>query len=182
MSHQWLGFDEPDAENVHYVAICQAVSAVCKKFTLDADNVYLWIDFFSIPQKNVTLKQLSIGSLGVYASVVEFFVVICPETVHLSTGKGVNEHSYQRRGWCRLEQWAHMSLRGLDHMYLFRSNTLELMGLETKWYSEAIKVFDGDFTVDSDKEKLVDTLLGLWALALAGRNSSGSSEWITADY
>merc|ERR1712217_383973 len=34
------------------------------------------------------------------------------------------------------------------------------------WYSQSIKVFMGDFTVDDDKWKLVDTVMGLWYLAL----------------
>ena len=38
--------------------------------------------------------------------------------------------------------------------------------MEEKWYKESVRVFDGDFTVDSDKKALVDTVLGLWAHAL----------------
>ena len=40
-----------------------------------------------------------------------------------------------------------------------------LPGLTQDMLNQATAVFSGEFTVESDKERLVDTCLGLWAIA-----------------
>lgn len=35
-----------------------------------------------------------------------------------------------------------------------------------RWFTDAIMVFEGEFTCEEDKRKLVDAVLGLWALAV----------------
>ena len=40
---------------------------------------------------------------------------------------------------------------------------------------ECCQVFGGEFTADSDKEKLVEPVLGLWAMVLSGYNSGAYS-------
>ena len=55
--------------------------------------------YLSIPQRNPILKGLSISSLGVYASVCKYFVVIAPKVLHISTKSECNSDTYQRRGW-----------------------------------------------------------------------------------
>eukprot|EP00966_Prymnesium_polylepis_P126483 2925020-Prymnesium_polylepis.1 len=89
---------------------------------------------------------------------------------------------------CRLEQWARMTSSGLDDMFVYGSAAREtrdspalreerqesgkhhsgqgqLVPLrQTSWYLNSIFVFEGDFTVEADKHKLVSAVLGLWAL------------------
>ncbi len=84
--------------------------------------------------------------------------------------------TYARRGWCRLEQWARIAgVKGEVPIYILgrgKEQGLETIDLQDEWCREAILVFEGDFTVASDKEALVTTVLGLWALALQHRDHS----------
>lgn len=44
---------------------------------------------------------------------------------------------------------------------------------DTQWLNDSIHVYDGTFTVDADKGKLVDTVLGLYSKVLMERRSGG---------
>lgn len=65
----------------------------------------------------------------------------------------------------RLEQWANAT-SGLSGMFVYGKSRV----LEPTSKSSALKdmfyVFEGQFTVKSDKAKIVDTVLGLYAMAL----------------
>ena len=65
-------------------------------------------------------------------------------------------------------------------MMLYDGEALKRISDSAHWYLDSIKVFDGDFTVASDKEALVDTLLGLWHDCLLNADSSASSHKIFA--
>jgi hypothetical protein len=43
---------------------------------------------------------------------------------------------------------------------------------KTRWHLESIFVFEGDFTVEEDKDKLVNVVLGLWSLVDADTEGS----------
>jgi len=130
----------------------------------------------SIPQRNSVLKGLSIASLGVYASVCKFFVVVAPDAKHSATKKKCDADTYQRRGWCRLEQWARIAVGGFTQMYIWLGSELEPLENRPKWYTDSIHVFQGEFTDTNDKAALVDTVCGVWAHAL--RSKTKDSEML----
>ena len=173
ISHQWLGGSFPDPQNVHFDAIQWAVASLCDEFELHSDDLYVWLDYSSMPQKNPVLQKLAIDTLSVYASVCKFFVVIAPETVHES-GKVCDAHSYSRRGWCRLEQWARIAVGGLHHIYLHSAEgkPLKLIKDDAAWLQDSIFVIGGDFTMPDDKLKLVDIILALWGCMLRTKDQS----------
>jgi len=175
-SHQWLSFTTPDPDNVHYKAILAAAQKVITEHSLVRESLFVWIDYLSIPQRNPVLKGLSISSLGVYASVCKYFVVIAPDAKHQSTSLPCNTDTYQRRGWCRLEQWARIAVGGFKQMYIWVGDGDELDPLENKpkWYNDSIHVFEGDFTNPDDKYALVDTVCGVWAHALRSKSSDSA--------
>ena len=114
----------------------------------------------------MTLKQLAIDSLGIYSSACRYFITLAPVAVHADTMQRCDEATYARRGWCRLEQWAHAT-SGFDNMFVFgEKRKLELSG-EAETMKDALFVFEGDFSVSADKLKIVDTVLGMWSLVLA---------------
>jgi hypothetical protein len=174
ISHQWLAFTEPDPDQKHYAAICCACEMLCKMYSLQDGEIYLWVDYISIPQRNNFLKQLSINSLATYASVARFFLIIAPECTHHNWQIYCNSETYQRRGWCRLEQWARMTVGGLNNMFLYEGASSALVPLIDKpnWYETGVLVFEGDFTDEADKPKIVDIVLGLWAQALTNENAT----------
>eukprot|EP00966_Prymnesium_polylepis_P301802 6972698-Prymnesium_polylepis.2 len=98
ISHQWLGFAVPDPSDVHYHAICSAADELCRKHTMDKNELYLWIDYLSIPQRNPVMQHLSISTLPLYASISRFFIVVAPPVTTDEKGE-VNKRTYQRRGW-----------------------------------------------------------------------------------
>ena len=63
LSHQWLGFEHPDPDGVHYAAMVRAVRAVAADAAVGLDLVRVWVDCASIPQKNRSEQKLAITSL-----------------------------------------------------------------------------------------------------------------------
>lgn len=132
--------------------------------------------FISIPQKNTNAKLSSISSIGVFASVCRYFICVCPQTEHVDTGLACDIVTYQLRGWCRLEQWARLITGGLERMYIFEGKSLVDLTEKPEVYQDSIRVFDGRFTDERDRAKLVPTILGLWAMVLRSYHDSPSKE------
>lgn len=116
------------------------------------------------------IKQLAIESLAVYSSLCKYFLTLAPDAMHVDTLNVCDEATYGRRGWCRLEMWA-SATAGFDNMFLFGKNQKLQPITEADAMRESIFVFEGDFTVNADKYKIVDTVLGLWAILLAQQGS-----------
>ena len=123
-SHQWLAFTEPDPAGVHFRTICEVCEYLLKRDAIDADDLYVWVDYHSIPQACRYTQVLSISSLAVYASALRYFVIVTPEVLHKDTRKPCNYETYSRRGWCRLEQWARLAARGTDDLFKWTGNGL----------------------------------------------------------
>merc|ERR1712079_988022 len=90
--------------------------------------------------------------------------MLCPKCIHMNTSLHCDVTTYQKRGWCRLEQWARMAAGGLNDMYVFADGELSPFRQHPEKYKDSIHVFDGNFTIDEDKKEIVDTILGLWAV------------------
>merc|ERR1719433_895506 len=135
-------------------------------------NIYLWIDFSSIPQRHRPTQALAINSLTVYASNVSAFVVVAPEVQHQQLCEICNKASYQERAWCRAEQLAHLLAVGSRNMYLAEDGELTPLSDIDEWLTQSVYVFQGNLTCcrrkhegmdKCDKELLVTPMLGLWA-------------------
>merc|ERR1740129_1320369 len=63
-------------------------------------------------------------------------------------------------------------------MYMYSGNGVLISGKLRKleddhdWYHDSIHVFNGDFTVETDKAALVDTVISLWALCTARKEKN----------
>ena len=83
------------------------------------------LQYHSIPQSNTACKLLAIRSLAVYASVCRYFVSVAPTCNHHDAVDAEGQPrvcgvaSYQRRGWCRLEQMAYMTFGDTAGMFLY---------------------------------------------------------------
>lgn len=171
-SHQWLGAHEPDAKGVHFRAMMAAADTLCSNDGLDPGDLYVWVDYSSIPQANLNARNLSISSVAVYSSACKYFVAIAPPTEHNDADPLVlcNLETYQQRGWCRVEQWARMAVGGLSDMYVFDGKCgLTLIADMQESLSAILRVFEGDFTHPEDKKKLVTTMLGIWSVCMRKR-------------
>jgi hypothetical protein len=120
-----------------------------------------------VPQENAHLRAMSISSLGTYASSARHFLVVAPSVAARGSTPRSATHacdldSYSRRGWCRLEQWARLSVGGAADMYsVGAGGSLDPL-TDPHWLRQSIHVFGGEFTLEEDKLKLVDVVLGLW--------------------
>ena len=167
ISHQWLGTDEPDRNGVQYGAMVAACRALCSERRIaDPSLVYVWVDYLSIPQANADTKLASIASIAVFVCCCKYFIVCAPDALHADYGSQCNEKTYLCRGWCRVEQWAFMSMHGVDPMFLFGARR-QLTALESSkaWIEEFMVVMGGTFSVEADKAVLVDVILGLYGFA-----------------
>ena len=45
VSHQWLGFNTPDPNGVHYKVICDACEYLLTRDKLAAEELYLWVEY-----------------------------------------------------------------------------------------------------------------------------------------
>jgi len=175
VSHQWLGLTHPDPTGVHFEAILEACDALCERYDVDPRRLYLWVDYVSVPQKNKVLQQLSIGSITVYASVCRYFLVVAPATTNADTGVKCDSSTYQRRGWCRLEQFARIASGGLREMCLWEDGRLAPIKDNARWYQDSCEVFQADFTFESDKGRIVETFLGLYGILLVNKNEGDNA-------
>uniref|UniRef100_A0A7S4EWI0 Uncharacterized protein n=4 Tax=Chrysotila carterae TaxID=13221 RepID=A0A7S4EWI0_CHRCT len=117
-------------------------------------------------------KRMSIDTIALYATSARFFVVVAPPALHCDKGTMCNAVTYSRRGWCRLEQWARLIAGGVGNMFIFDGTELMQFAGIDKWLKSAVHVYDGEFACDSDRVNLVDTVIGLWSLALLHRDSA----------
>ena len=119
-----MAWDHPDPDNIQYDQMVSAGSLICKQHRIVASDLYIFLDYCSIPQKNIKQRRNAIDSLGVFSSICHLFVVIAPTSTHKDTKLTCDKLSYGRRGWCRLEQWGHMCMMGMDDMFFFKEDIL----------------------------------------------------------
>ncbi|KAL1520605.1 hypothetical protein AB1Y20_022180 [Prymnesium parvum] len=105
-SHQWLAWDEPDPNCIHYQCMEEVVRHLTKKQSLD--QVWVWLDYSCMPQLNSTTLSLAVSDLSEVAALASYFVVVAPAAVHTDTKTVCDMESYQSRGWCRLEQFSYV--------------------------------------------------------------------------
>jgi len=117
----------------------------------------------------VTARINAINSLGVFSSLSQHFLIVAPSSTHKDTGLICDKATYQRRGWCRLEQWGHMMMWGMKEMYFHNAATGKnepLGDADVQWKEDSIMVFEGDYTNPDNLYELVDVVLGLYAMVL----------------
>jgi len=72
----------------------------------------------------------------------------------------------------------------VDDMYLAETAHKGLTKLQSKegWLAQSVRVFDGDFTVESDKYTLVNVILGLYGFTVVcGKDEGGLQALIDVD-
>jgi len=117
-SHQWLGFGQPDPDNVQMNVMKEAVVDLIKKVNVSEEKAFVWCDYFSISQRNREFQRLAILSLPAYASSLHAFVIAAPAAMHADHKVECNLASYKRRGWCRAEVFSHIARRGISNVYV----------------------------------------------------------------
>jgi len=175
-SHQWLGYSFPDKKALHYHTMCDAIPSViaatpCKSNAPDVSTTFIWVDYGSISQVNSSVQALCIDSLPLFASEADAFVMVVPDTEHMSTSLPCNYETYSQRGWCRAEILCNVCASGTSNMYVARGDSdLETLSME-RFKQLSMSVFEGNFTCCAlghpngsicDKQKLKSPILGVY--------------------
>lgn len=172
-SHQWVGYWQPDPDQKQYACMVQALQSLLAEQDWDENDVYVWLDFFSIPQIIDSTKQSAIHSLPLYAAHASAFVIIAPAITHHDSGGICNADSYQRRLWCRAEQISHFAGSGTGNMYIHNGDLFQQVS--ASWVRDSLFVFEGECTCCRlqhkgmqlcDKQQLVRPILGLYIAVL----------------
>jgi len=172
-SHQWTSFTVPDPSGTQYEAMCSAVKDLAKRngWNENLNDVFIWVDYSSIPQANPSTQNLAIRSLAAYASSATYFVIIAPDTPHADLDDTCDLDTYQRRMWCRAEQVCHSMRNGTEGMYLAVDKNSPIVPVESNFFAESLHVFNGELTCcrlehkgmgACDRQSLVIPLLGLY--------------------
>ena len=74
------------------------------------DDLFVWADVCSIPQRNAGIKGLSIVSLPAYAGASDFFVAIVPEACHADSCARPRVRGAR---WPQDQVWRRAPARGL---------------------------------------------------------------------
>uniref|UniRef100_A0A7S4S494 CHASE domain-containing protein n=1 Tax=Alexandrium monilatum TaxID=311494 RepID=A0A7S4S494_9DINO len=175
-SHQWLGYSAPDANNVHYSTMRDALTAIMAALPLkggcaaDFRSAFVWVDYVSISQVNRSSQALCINSLPLFAAEADAFVMVVPEVRHSDTQLPCNLETYRQRGWCRAEILCKVCASGVAGMFVARGGGLQRLTVG-RFKELSISVFEGTFTCCTlchpkgmvcDKQKLASPILGMY--------------------
>lgn len=170
VSHQWLSWNNPDLDNVHFNSTVRSVNTLLTSRSTRPSEAFLWYDYVSVPQANgISAVQNAIDSLTLYVQSSSVLIVIAPEVKHGDTAELCNFESYMSRAWCRAEQASHLLTKGLSDMYVETGDGLKPVPQTSQ--KNALFVTDGEFTccrrghpggTVCDRERLVDALLFLY--------------------
>jgi len=116
VSHQWLGYDEPDPARIQYKTLMAALELLQEAVEGEdlregngvkrPTEIYVWLDIAAIPQRNQKQQQRAIAALPFYASLAQTMIILAPSATHADTGEDCGLASYSSRGWCRCEVMA----------------------------------------------------------------------------
>ena len=186
LSHQWVSQQHPDPDGKQLKVFQDAMKNLLDGSTvpnysawaeimsvylgrprfatsdLSETSLFVWYDYFSIPQYTVTAQSRSVStnlyedqrngilSISAYIHRCEFLVVLCPSMKHATLPADVNYHSWAERGWCRLEAMAR-ELSVKNGSVLVIEGPKQVM-LSSTWQSAFLAPGEGKFTVPDDRE------------------------------
>lgn len=122
-SHMWTSLNHPDPaglqlrvlqdfmrdlqSNVRFYqeSAAKTMNVQVSPFDLsDLTKVFVWLDYWSIPQKRCHDQRRAISSIACYVQSSAIFVMLVPHCVHQETNQSCDYSGYCKRGWCLLER------------------------------------------------------------------------------
>ena len=178
VSHQWVSSKHPDPDFEQMHVLLDALrrllysqgtafpNYITEAFLPDVRGVsheefqarplFVWYDYFSVPQRVVDSNQQAeaISSIPAYVAKCRFFLALCPTIDCPAQGKVLNAASWMKRGWCTLERAAR-ELSAHDSWILVQgSASLQVVGTA----SISGSVGEGEFTRKDDPKKLAPVM------------------------
>jgi len=144
LSYECLAWGRVGPNPVQLEAMKSAVGEVVRLHRIGPESVFVWLDCLSVPQVDAPTKEAAIESIHAYARAADVMVVVCPDSVHETTGKKADRESVKRRFWCRMEQFAFGCQQGTGRMYLHDGR--DFQPIPDDWMDSVCCVCDGDAT------------------------------------
>lgn len=116
-----------------------AACEVCARNGVGTNELYVWLDYHSIQQKNRKAQLLAISSLPYYAAVMRCFVVIAPTTHHQDTKAPHESYKWQQRsrGDCSKRDTVVTGGVRPDHVFATRLVPPRVLGAHGGWRPRA---------------------------------------------
>lgn len=174
ISHVWLGKHHPDPkgvllsllksflqqiidggaavnnywlEEIHFAPSCIEASALQASLR----NGYIWIDYLCAPQHDEAEMLKAVNSIHCYVQEAAHFMVVQPSSKH-ENGHDYDMRTWSKRGWCRLERLCNALSLSVKPVIMVETMTSRYTAMQRDWLLNPVGV--GDFTVDSDRERL----------------------------
>eukprot|EP00428_Durinskia_dybowskii_P036659 CAMPEP_0170272414 /NCGR_PEP_ID=MMETSP0116_2-20130129/36160_1 /TAXON_ID=400756 /ORGANISM="Durinskia baltica, Strain CSIRO CS-38" /LENGTH=320 /DNA_ID=CAMNT_0010523623 /DNA_START=16 /DNA_END=976 /DNA_ORIENTATION=- len=169
--------------DVQFEAMKSAVVELSDGVDKRLEDIYIWLDCVSIPQRNKAMLAATVKSIYTFASVPDAMVLVCPMSEHAVTGRSASMESMKDRMWCRVEHLSYCCSRGRHSMFIHQGNALE--PLPEDWIPSVCCVFEASSTCCSkehfmsarcDRESVVLPLLALYYDASVRQARGGDSE------
>eukprot|EP00913_Durusdinium_trenchii_P009051 g8511.t1 len=126
---------------------------------LKASPLYVWFDYFCVPQLVMSLEGLcnydqqnAIESIPAYVEKSRFFVILCPYVRQDDSNILLSKRTWSTRAWCRLERLA-SQLHAGESNYMIEVRSARHHSLVMPYEYCRDPVGEGDFTVAEDREK-----------------------------
>ena len=176
ISHQWLDFKTPDtADSLQLRVMQRFVQQMVKKF--DVFNVFVWLDYISIAQRRIRQQAARPGVIASVSVAGRFICLVRARRFANRHGRTVRTPYLHQARLCRTEILAKMCSTGLEDMYLYVGDGLHSKPFTTDDLDHiSMHVYEGNFTVKSDCEKLVLLILGLYSLILKKKDTDQMRE------
>ncbi|CAK9069948.1 unnamed protein product [Durusdinium trenchii] len=181
VSHEWCGRRHPDPEGAQLRVLQEALAHMlhgsekipaditCELLfgnqagmvtsELKASPLYVWFDYFCVPQLVMSLEGLcnydqqnAIESIPAYVEKSRFFVILCPYVRQDDSNILLSKRTWSTRAWCRLERLA-SQLHAGESNYMIEVRSARHHSLVMPYEYCRDPVGEGDFTVAEDREK-----------------------------
>ena len=132
---------------------------------LQARPLFLWYDYFSIPQLQTAetpldvlgnLQEGAISSIAAYVGKCRYFFALCPVLESPFRETVLSNTSWAKRGWCRLERAARELSEHHTWILVQSSTSIELVGTAYSFVNGSVG--EGEFGVEGDKAKLAPVM------------------------
>ena len=202
-SHTWLSYSHPDPKNDKLELLQELLTTImagkltisthwfaeltlgkmdisAKKLQADLASGFVWFDFFSVPQADREGQAKAIASIASYVGDAAYFFVLAGAWLHQEDGSVRDRVAWCQRGWCRVEQLANALSPRVKPLIIAQSPTsVATYGGQGLQYNSWLEcpVGLGNFTVDSDREKLFPLLESLVEQRKAVALAEGDLVW-----
>lgn len=186
VSHEWAGEAHPDPTGEQLKVLQAALKALLFDATsipvdinseilfgkqpgvftseMRARPLFVWYDYCSCPQAGAVHimeeQQKAIDSIPAYVESCKYFFILCPQIRHSKKDLLLSKSSWGMRGWCRLERLAsQLKLHGASCLIEVRSGKHQTLTVPYEYLREP--VFEGVFTLDADRARIVGVVQSL---------------------